>query len=127
MRLVLTFLLLAPLASSAADLLPPNKSMEEVIDHYVDARLKEEKVHPAPLADDATFLRRVTLDLAGRIPTPAEMQAYLTSTEADRKVKLVERLLASPSYVRHQANEFDAMMAASRPGELRGYFLEAVA
>src|SRR5205085_10769981 len=97
-----------------------NTPVEQVIDHSVDAKHKQSKVNPAPPADDATFLRRVMLDLAGRIPTAAEVQAHVASTEADKKTKLVDRLLASPSYVRQQATELDVMLSGGRPGELRG-------
>jgi hypothetical protein len=118
------FLLLTCLATAQAQ---PNRTIEDVIDQHIDAKLVEAKVKAAPPADDATFLRRVMLDLAGRIPTAAETQAYVASTDADKKIKLVDKLLASPSYVRHQADEFDTMMSFNRPGELRGYFLDAVA
>jgi hypothetical protein len=118
----------APLAL-AEDLLPPNKTIPEAVDHYIDARLKAEGVTPAPLVDDATFLRRVTLDLAGRIPTPDETRAYLASTDADKRVKLVDRLMASPALVRHQVNEFDTMLTsteARRGGNMREYLTRAL-
>jgi hypothetical protein len=108
------------------ELPPPEKKIEEVIDQCIDVKLKQSNITPAPLADVAIFLRRVTLDVAGRIPTAAEVQAYLASTAPDKKVQAVERLLASPSYVRHQATELDVMLS-TRPGELRGYLLQAVA
>src|SRR5437879_4608877 len=119
MRLLASLLSVLLLASAlrAADLPPPTKPIEEVVDLLVEARLQQAKIQPAPLADDAAFLRRVTLDLCGRIPTASEIQTYLTSAEPDKKVKLVDRLLASSAFVRHQATEFDAMMAG-RPGEL---------
>src|SRR5262245_56863349 len=105
--LVLIGLLLCPVALLADELLPANRAIEEVVDHYVDAKLKQVKVNPASPADDATFLRRVTLDLAGRIPAAVEVQAFVSSTEADKKTRLVDRLLASPSHVRQEATELD--------------------
>src|SRR5829696_1330469 len=131
MRRLPTLLALASLATlpppaSADELLPATKPAEEIVDHYVDAALKEAKVTPAAPADDATFLRRVTLDLVGRIPTPAETKEYTTSSDPARKAKLVDKLMASPAYARHQADEFDAMLSA-RPGELREYLRRAFA
>jgi hypothetical protein len=111
----------------ADELLPADRSVEEAIDHYIEARLRQESLTPAPLADDATLLRRTLLDLAGRIPTAAEVDAYLASSEPDKRVKLVERLLASPGFVRHQANEFDVLLSAGKPGPLRDYFAAAFA
>ena len=86
------------------------KPIEEVVDHYVEARLKQEGVTPAAQADDANLVRRLTLDLAGRIPTAAEARAYVESADPSKRTKLVDRLIASPGFVRHQANEFDVML-----------------
>jgi hypothetical protein len=99
------------------ELLPPDRPIEQVVDHYLDEGLKQAGVKAAPQADDATVLRRLTLDLNGRIPTPAELHAWLTDTAADRRVKLVERLLASPAYARYQAVEFEGMLAYAGGGK----------
>ena len=53
----------------AAELMPPDRPIEEVVDHYVDAGLVAAGAKAAPEADDATIVRRLTLDLLGRIPT----------------------------------------------------------
>ena len=98
--------------SIAAELLPPDRPIAEVVDHYIDETLRKEGVKPAPPADDATLIRRLTLDLAGRIPTAAESRAYRRSTDPDKTVRLVDRLMASPGFVRHQAAELDAMLMA---------------
>ena len=94
------------LPDEAAKLLPADLPMEQVIDHYIGAAIKEAKVAPAPPADDATFIRRATLDLNGRIPTVAETAAYLAAPEATKRIELVDRLMASPAFVRNQAQEF---------------------
>ena len=91
-------------------LLPAARSIEAVIDHYIDAGLREASVVPAPRADDATWLRRVTLDLAGRISTVAEMEEYLHDGDPQKAVKAVDRLLASGGFVRHQGQEFATML-----------------
>src|SRR3954447_9815389 len=129
-RLVLPALLLTACAARPADLLPPDRPVPDVIDHYVDARLKAAGVNPAPPADDYTLVRRLTLDLVGRIPTPAESKAYVESADAQKREKLVDRLMASPAFVRHQANQFEAMLAGpagrGSSGGLREYLLKAV-
>jgi hypothetical protein len=112
-----------------------DQPIEQVIDHHIDAQLKAAKVTPAPRADDATLLRRVTLDLVGRIPTLAETTEYLASTDPAKKVKLVDRLMASPAFVRHQGQELYALMQmeeqrakkGATPGALRDYLQLCVA
>src|SRR5215831_16412448 len=86
---------LAANVASAADLPPASTPIPQVIDKYIDAAITEAGVTPAGQADDATLIRRLTLDLVGRIPTTAEVQVYVSSSDADKKVKLVDRLLAS--------------------------------
>ncbi|MFO0801248.1 MAG: DUF1549 domain-containing protein [Gemmataceae bacterium] len=90
------------------------------IDHYVDDAIKSAGVTPAPQADDATLVRRLTLDLAGRIPTAAEADAYVKATDADKRAKLVDRLLASPGFARHQAAQFEAMLNPDGGGRRSG-------
>ncbi len=111
----------------AADLLPPEKSIEEVVDHYIQARLDTEKVAAGPQATDANVIRRLTLDLAGRIPTVPEAQAYVAATEPDKRVKAVDRLLASPDFSYQQRNELDTMLMdkSGNDGPWRDYLLKA--
>src|SRR5439155_18317805 len=63
----------------------PARAIKAVVDRFVDERLREDGVSPAPAADDATILRRLTLDLAGRIPTVGELDAYTSSTDPEKK------------------------------------------
>src|SRR5258708_4458496 len=79
----------------ADELFAPALLIEEVVDHYMDAGLSAAGVSAAAATDDANFIRRVTLDLAGRIPATSEVQSFLQSTERDKKARLVDRLLAS--------------------------------
>src|SRR5262249_36941836 len=85
----------------------------------------EDGVPAAGQADDANVIRRLTLDLVGRIPTAAETRAYVGSAGADKRVKLVERLMAAPGFVRHQANEFDVMLMDGTQGSVRDYLARA--
>ena len=111
----------------AAELPPPDRPIEQVIDEQVDAKLVEEKVAPAVPADDANFIRRVTLDLAGRIPSASEVRDYVQSTDPAKKTQLVDRLMASPDFAYHQRNEFDLMLMAGKgSGEWRDWLLKAL-
>jgi hypothetical protein len=69
----------------------------------IDQRLEEkwQGVEAAPPADDAEFLRRVYLDLAGRIPRVQEVRDFLEDSSSDRRSRVVAQLLKSPQFVRH--------------------------
>ncbi len=123
---IATMLLMGNPQTRAADLLPPDRPIAEVVDHYLDQTLRKEGVKPAPTADDACMVRRLTLDLVGRIPTAAESIAYTESTDPDKKTRLIDRLMASPGFVRHQATELDTMLMAGARGSLRDYLVKAV-
>jgi hypothetical protein len=68
------------------------------IDRFILSRLEAEGVSPSPEANRATLIRRVTLDLIGLPPTPAEEEAFLQDHRPDAYERLVDRLLASPHY-----------------------------
>ncbi len=68
------------------------------LDRFVLARLEKESLAPSPQADKAALLRRVSLDLTGLPPTPAELAAFLADSSPDAYEKQVDRLLASPRY-----------------------------
>ncbi len=68
------------------------------IDAFIVAKLEAAGLEPAPVADKATLLRRVTFDLIGLPPTPEELQRFLTDDKPDAYERVVERLLASPHY-----------------------------
>ncbi|MBI1345619.1 DUF1553 domain-containing protein [bacterium] len=80
---------------------PPQVTSEEVrnpIDAFVFSRLQSAGLTPSTEADRATLIRRVTLDLTGLLPSPEEIEVFLTDSDPAAYEKLVERLLASPRY-----------------------------
>jgi hypothetical protein len=109
----------------ADDPLPPDRAIAEVVDHYIDRALRKAAIQAVTAADDATLIRRFTLDLAGRIPTVAESRAFIGSTDSDKRVRLVDRLMASSGFVRHQARELETMLMAGGKGSLREYVVRA--
>src|SRR5262249_2858369 len=64
------------------------------LDRILLAKLRQHNLQPAPAADDAEFCRRATLDLAGRIPVPTEVEGFLADKTPDKRAPLVESLLA---------------------------------
>jgi len=82
---------------------PPKRGAGGSIDTFIDARLEKEGLRPNPPGSKTTLLRRVTLDLTGLPPTPAEVQAFLADSSPEAYAKVVDRLLASPAHAERQA------------------------
>ncbi len=92
-----------PLAKELFDSLPRHG----VIDELVYEKLQSLGIEPSPAVADHVFLRRVSLDLIGRLPTVDETRAFLDSEQygsnADKRAKLVDRLLDRPEFADHWA------------------------
>jgi len=69
------------------------------IDTHILNRLEQLRLRPSPQANDATFLRRAYLDLAGRLPRSNTVRAFLADRRPDKRKQLINRLLASPEFV----------------------------
>jgi hypothetical protein len=78
---------------------PSNNS----IDKFVFDNLKRLNVAPSPLSSDTEFLRRVTLDTLGRMPTPDEVLAFVANKDADKRAKLIDDLLQRPEFTDYRA------------------------
>jgi hypothetical protein len=80
---------------------PPQNTFPDsrnFIDVAIFEKLKRSSVNPARLASDTEFLRRVSIDIAGRIPTPDEVRAFLADTSTDKRNRAIDRLLASDDF-----------------------------
>ncbi len=77
---------------------PPKAIPGGGIDRFIQQRLVEENLKPSPLAEATTLIRRVSLDLTGLPPTPAEVDAFVADKSENAYAKLVDRLLASKHY-----------------------------
>lgn len=76
------------------------------IDQLIAERWASDGIKPAPLADDAEYLRRLYLDLAGRIPRAIEVRDFLDDATPDKRRRIVERLLEDPDYAHQYVNHF---------------------
>ncbi|MDA0660220.1 MAG: DUF1549 domain-containing protein [Planctomycetota bacterium] len=127
-KVLCLFLWIAIRPTNAAELLPRETSIASAIDHYIEAQLSEAGVSAAPQASDESLVRRLTLDLSGRIPTRTEYAEYLASSDPKKREQLIERLMASPWYDHHLATMLNSILRG--PGhdgpDLREYLLEAV-
>jgi hypothetical protein len=76
------------------------------VDRHVIDKLQRLNIHPSEPCDDATFLRRATLDVTGELPTPEEVRAFLADTDANKRNKKIDQLLGRPGYARLWATKF---------------------
>ncbi len=71
---------------------------ENVVDTHVFQEVEGVRIHPSDLAGDSVFLRRAYLDAIGRLPSPVETQSFLADHGADKRGRLVDRLVALPEF-----------------------------
>ena len=97
-----------------------------VIDTLVMDQLKRLHLQPSPPADDATFIRRATLDTLGRLPTPPEVRAYAEDSAPGKQARLADRLLAAPEFVDFWAYKWSDVLLVSgarlRPAAVQSYY-----
>jgi hypothetical protein len=93
------------------------------IDNFVLARLEREKLKPSPEADRATLLRRLSFDLTGLPPTPAELDSFLADKSPDAYEKRVDQLLASPHYGERMATPW---LDLARYADTQGYHIDSL-
>jgi YHS domain-containing protein len=80
------------------------------IDEHINKRLAEKKLTPSPQADDPEFLRRLYLDVHGVIPPVDRLVTFLDAAGADKRLKVVDNLLADARYSRHMADVWDHLL-----------------
>ena len=103
-------------AEVPVDVAHPPAEPAAAIDYFLAAGWQKRGLTPAAAGDDRTFVRRVFLDLAGRIPTGAEADAFLAEQSAEKRATLVDRLLASDEYARTFREIWDALLMGRNAG-----------
>src|SRR5260370_18174254 len=112
---VAVFRSLVPLGRAIAKY--PDFPVNNYIDTLALARWKKLGIVPSELCSDSEFIRRVTVDLCGRLPQPAEVRAFLAEKGTDKRAKLIDRLLDSRDYAAHFAMRWGSILRnASLPG-----------
>jgi hypothetical protein len=92
-----------------------DQPLREVIDAEIRAAWQKDKITPAGKADDATFLRRIYLDLVGDLPTHDEAKKFLEDQDPRKREKLIDRLLADPRCGAEQAHVWDLVLFGRNP------------
>ena len=70
-----------------------------LIDDHVFQKLAALRIEPSPLCDDATFIRRASLDAIGTLPTASEVRDFLADTDSNKRTRLIERLFERPEFI----------------------------
>jgi hypothetical protein len=101
--------------ASAAAALPadrklPAEQLARHIDRLINRKLAQEKVTASPRCSDEEFLRRVHLDITGKVPSGDAAIAFLDSKEPDKRARLIDELLAGKDYGRHFADVWQALL-----------------
>jgi hypothetical protein len=89
---------------------PDPTALAKRIDFHLAEHWQADQVQPAPLADDAEFIRRAYLDLTGRVPVPREVYDFLVDKSADKRRRLIDDLLDTPRHALHFANVWRALL-----------------
>lgn len=88
----------------------PEIKVNNFIDEHVLAKLRAMDLPPAPVCDDATFLRRLYLDTTGYLPPPGEIRAFLADTNADKHNQKIDEVLAKPGHAEIWAAKFSDLI-----------------
>lgn len=107
---VAVFSAAVPLGVEVGDFPQPNN----FVDEHVFANLKQLGIPVSSAADDATFLRRVTLDITGRLPTEKEATDFAADTSGAKRDQLIERLLRTPQYADYFAGKWTLLLKNRR-------------
>lgn len=121
---VLSGLLVACASSVVAQ--EPAPALHQQIDELISRRHGELKIIPAAVSSDDEFVRRAYLDLTGIIPTATQTRAFLADQTSEKRMRLIDELLASPAYPLHMARVFDVMLIERRIPTITSYDVPAV-
>ena len=88
------------------------------IDVAVNAELRRLRIAPGAACDDETFLRRITIDAAGRLPTPAEIRSFRDDGSPDKRATLAKRLINAPEFSDLMADRFASLLKVRSTGQL---------
>ena len=87
-----------------------------LVDAAVFGKLKQLGIPASDVCDDATFLRRVSLDITGGLPPEEEVRAFLADAAADKRDRLIDRLLDTTAYADHFANKWNFVLRNMKEG-----------
>ena len=118
--------LTVPYSNQLSDDTFANAPRKNFIDDINLKQLQELRLPPSPRCDDATFLRRATIDTIGRLPTTAEREGYFATPAKDRRDWLIDQLLAGDAYVDYWTYKWSDLLLINgsklRPVAVKTYY-----
>jgi hypothetical protein len=112
-----------PQASDADAKLRAAKALAAKIDAHLEAGWQKAGVTPAPLTSDAEFLRRLALDVGGRIPTVSEVRRFLADNAPDKREQAIEKLVTGPGYVNQFSSQWAQLLVTGNDADFRRQIL----
>lgn len=109
---VATFRATIPLGADTSGMPEPIN----LVDTAVFGKLKQLGIPASDLCDDATFLRRVSLDITGALPAEEEVRTFLADTTSDKRDRIIDRLLDTTAYADHFANKWNFVLRNKKEG-----------
>ena len=114
-----------PFANTVPDKLFSTATRNNFIDDLVLEKLKGLRLPPSPRTGDSEFLRRVSLDTVGVLPSVDQVRAFLDDTSPDKRSRLIDRLLARPEYVDYWTHKWSDLLlvngARLKPPAVKSY------
>jgi hypothetical protein len=101
----------------------PARRMAARIDEFIDAGIAKVKAKAAPPASDAAFLRRLSLDVTGKIPRVADVRRFLSEKSSEKRARAIERLLDSPGYTNHMTNVYRGLLIPEASADFNRLYL----
>ena len=92
----------------------PEVPRRNYVDEHVFSKLRKLHVIPSGLSSDEEFIRRVCIDLTGKLPPPARVREFMSDTDSDKRDRLIEILLDTQEYVDHWTRRFEYLIPDAR-------------
>ncbi|MGE3314809.1 MAG: DUF1549 and DUF1553 domain-containing protein [Planctomycetaceae bacterium] len=113
------FVLMSLCFAGAAEPVDPPSRLAARIDELIEAPFAERKIVAAPPSDDAEFLRRISIDLIGQIPSEKEVREFLVDPSSSKRGELIDRLLKDPRHFEHFAHSWRALLLPEAESDLQ--------
>src|SRR5262245_61778966 len=127
MRYLWTVLALAALAAVEAPAREPTtddaRRLAARIDEQIAAGYSRNNVKPVPVAGDAAFLRRASIDITGKIPNVNDVRRFLSEPSPEKRARAIERLLDSPAYANNFTNQWLELLIPEANSDFQSRYL----